>query len=306
MSKDIRDAFFDEVYELALKDKDVFFISADADAFSLRKFKQNIPEQFINVGVAEQNMVLVATGLALTGKKVFIYSITSFVSMRCFEQLKVNVCSMNVPVCIIGLGSGYSFSYDGPTHHATQDIAIMRTLPEITILNPCDQISSRDAARTCYHKSGPVYVRIDKGAPEIIHDEESCRAGIKELSNVSDIKIFSTGYMTHFANEIANSLDFDVDVVDMYVLKSLNQEKILDILKGSRQIFSLEENTLIGGLGSMLCEIIVDNNIDVKMKRFALEDKQEFEFGSRKWLMANGGLDKKEIIKTIMDIKNDL
>ena len=95
MSKDIRDAFFDEVYELAAKDKDVIFISADADAFSLKRFKKELPEQFINVGVAEQNMALVATGLALAGKKVFIYSITPFIAMRCFEQIKVNICSMN-------------------------------------------------------------------------------------------------------------------------------------------------------------------------------------------------------------------
>ena len=306
MNKDIRDAFFDEVYELALKDKNVFFISADADAFSLRKFKQNLPEQFINVGVAEQNMALVATGLALTGKKVFIYSITSFVSMRCFEQLKVNVCSMNVPVHIIGLGSGYSFSYDGPTHHATQDIALMRTLPEVTILNPCDGTSARDAARACYSKDGPVYVRIDKGAPDVVHDEFSCQAGLKELSNTSSIKIFSTGYATHMAKEIVNSLDFDVDVVDVYTLKPLNNERILDILRKSQQVFTLEENTLIGGLGSMLCELIVDNDIDVKMKRFALEDKQEFDFGSREWLMSNGGLNKKQILKNIMDINDDL
>ena len=231
MNKDIRDAFFDEIYELASKDKDVFFISADADAFSLKKFKRDMPEQFINVGVAEQNMALVASGLALAGKKVFIYYITSFVSMRCFEQIKANICSMNLPVYIVGLGAGYSFSYDGPTHHATQDIAIMRTLPEVSILNPCDDVSSRAAARACYNKNGPVYVRIDKGAHEKIHDEQSCIEGVKETSSVSDIKIFSTGYATHMALDVARNLNFDVDVVDICRIKPLNEKKILDIIK---------------------------------------------------------------------------
>lgn len=306
MNKDIRDAFFDEIYELASKDKDVFFISADADAFSLKKFKRDMPEQFINVGVAEQNMALVASGLALAGKKVFIYSITSFVSMRCFEQIKANICSMNLPVYIVGLGAGYSFSYDGPTHHATQDIAIMRTLPEVSILNPCDDVSSRAAARACYNKNGPVYVRIDKGAHEKIHDEQSCIEGVKETSSVSDIKIFSTGYATHMALDVARNLNFDVDVIDICRIKPLNEKKILDIIKETRLIFTLEENTIIGGLGSALCEMVVDNNVTAKMKRFALQDKQEFEFGSRQWLINNGGLEKEKIIKTIKEIKGDL
>ena len=306
MNKDIRDAFFDEIYELASKDKDVFFISADADAFSLKKFKRDMPEQFINVGVAEQNMALVASGLALAGKKVFIYSITSFVSMRCFEQIKANICSMNLPVYIVGLGAGYSFSYDGPTHHATQDIAIMRTLPEVSILNPCDDVSSRAAARACYNKNGPVYVRIDKGAHEKIHDEQSCIEGVKETSSVSDIKIFSTGYATHMALDVARNLNFDVDVVDICRIKPLNEKKILDIIKESRLIFTLEENTIIGGLGSALCEMVVDNDVAVKLKRFALQDKQEFEFGSRQWLINNGGLEKEKIIKTIKELKGDL
>jgi transketolase len=306
VNKDIRDAFFDEIYELASKDKDVFFISADADAFSLKKFKRDMPEQFINVGVAEQNMALVASGLALAGKKVFIYSITSFVSMRCFEQIKANICSMNLPVYIVGLGAGYSFSYDGPTHHATQDIAIMRTLPEVSILNPCDDVSSRAAARACYNKNGPVYVRIDKGAHEKIHDEQSCIEGVKETSSVSDIKIFSTGYATHMALDVARNLNFDVDVIDICRIKPLNEKKILDIIKETRLIFTLEENTIIGGLGSALCEMVVDNNVTAKMKRFALQDKQEFEFGSRQWLINNGGLEKEKIIKTIKEIKGDL
>lgn len=306
MNKDIRDAFFDEIYELASKDKDVFFISADADAFSLKKFKRDMPEQFINVGVAEQNMALVASGLALAGKKVFIYSITSFVSMRCFEQIKANICSMNLPVYIVGLGAGYSFSYDGPTHHATQDIAIMRTLPEVSILNPCDDVSSRAAARACYNKNGPVYVRIDKGAHEKIHDEQSCIEGVKETSSVSDIKIFSTGYATHMALDVARNLNFDVDVIDICRIKPLNEKKILDIIKETRLIFTLEENTIIGGLGSALCEMVVDNDVAVKLKRFALQDKQEFEFGSRQWLINNGGLEKEKIIKTIKELKGDL
>jgi transketolase len=305
VSEDIRDAFFDRIYELAVKDKDIFFISADADAFSLRKFKKDLPDQFINVGVAEQNMALVATGLALAGKRVFIYSITPFIAMRCLEQIKVNICSMNLPVAIVGLGSGYSFSYDGPTHHATQDIAIMRTLPEVTILNPCDTNTAIKAAEHCCLSTGPTYVRIDKGTYKDIYNYADCENGIKEYSAKSKIKIISTGYMTHKALEISQELKFNVDVVDLYRFKPLPEENLVSILQEADYVYTLEENTPIGGLGSIVSELITDNEISVKLKRMCLDDKHEKEFGSRDWLIENSGLKKKEIKETIMEKYNE-
>lgn len=305
MTKDVRDAFFDEVYEIASKDKNVIFISADADAFSLKRYKEELPNQFINVGVAEQNMALVATGLALAGKKVFIYSITPFIAMRCFEQIKVNICSMNLPVYIVGLGSGYSFSYDGPTHHATQDIAVMRTLPEVTILNPCDETASQQAARDCYSNNGPTYIRIDKGSFEDVHDQNSCKSGLKEITKKSKVKVISTGYATHIALNIIKDLKVDVDVVDIYRLKPLNEQYLVSILSDSDAVVVLEENTLAGGLGSMMCELLVDNNLNTKLVRLALEDKQELEFGTRDWLISNGGLSTEIISTTILDLLHD-
>ena len=132
---DIRDAFFDSFYELGAADESVVFLSSDMDAFSLRKFKNDFPERFVNVGVAEQNMVNVAAGLAIAGKKVFCYGIGAFVTMRCYEQIKVNLCSNNLNVNIIGAGAGFSFGHDGPTHHGLQDVALMRVLPEMSIID---------------------------------------------------------------------------------------------------------------------------------------------------------------------------
>lgn len=305
MSKDIRDAFFDQIYNIAKNDKDVIFISADADAFSLRNFKNNLPDQFINVGVAEQNMALVATGLALEGKKVFIYSITSFIAMRCFEQIKVNVCSMNLPISIIGLGSGYSFSYDGPTHHATQDIAIMRTLPEVTIFNPCDEVSAQEAATHCCTANSPTYVRIDKGSHKKIYNTNDCENGFKEVSNTAPVKIISTGYMTQKMLKLLDNFEYNVDVIDLYRLKPLNIKSLKRIIKKSEMILSVEENTSIGGIGSMLCELLVDNNISTPLKRFSLDDKQEFDFGSRDWLIENSGLKKEDIFNELRNFYNE-
>ena len=308
MGKDIRDSFFDKIYEMACENKNIIFISADADAFSLKKFKENLPDQFINVGVAEQNMALVATGLALSGKTVFIYSITSFIAMRCFEQIKVNICSMNLPVAIVGLGSGYSFSYDGPTHHATQDIAIMRTLPEIKILNPCDEKSAEHAAKECCSASSPVYVRIDKGEHNDIYGEQDCEIGLKEVSSNTKIKLISTGYMSHKMQKMNKRLlesnwfkkhNISFDLIDIYKLKPLNTKKLVEILSDADLILTVEENTSIGNLGSMMCELLVDNSIKTPLKRFSLQDSQEFRYASRDWLIENSGLDGGSIIQAI-------
>lgn len=313
MGKDIRDSFFDKIYEMACKNKDIIFISADADAFSLKKFKENLPDQFINVGVAEQNMALVATGLALSGKTVFIYSITSFIAMRCFEQIKVNICSMNLPVAIVGLGSGYSFSYDGPTHHATQDIAIMRTLPEIKILNPCDEKSAEHAAKECCLASSPVYVRIDKGEHNDIYNEQDCEIGLKEVSSDTKVKVVSTGYMSHRMQKLNDTLlqstwfkenNISFDLIDIYKLKPLNKEKLVEILSNADLILTVEENTSVGNLGSMICELIVENKIKASVKRFSLNDTQEFRYASRDWLIDNSKLNNGEIVEAIRSAVN--
>ena len=154
---------------MACQDKDLVFITADADAFSLRKFKNDFPDRFVNVGVAEQTMVLLATGLAMCGKNVFIYSIIPFITQRALEHIKVNICSMNLPVTIVGCGAGLSFGFDGPTHHATQDISAMRSLPDMQILSPCDARSSSMCAEIAHKSNQPTYVRLDKGKFEEVY-----------------------------------------------------------------------------------------------------------------------------------------
>lgn len=160
---DIRDAFFGELYKIASKDKNVVFLTADMGAFALNKFKGDLPKQFINVGVAEQNLISVAAGLALGGKKVFAYSIAAFITYRCYEQIKVDLCQMGLPVTIIGAGPGLTYGSDGPTHHAIYDIAIMRVLPQMTILTPTSPEKAKKAARIAYDSQTPMYIRLAKG-----------------------------------------------------------------------------------------------------------------------------------------------
>jgi len=160
---DPRDAFFEELLAVASKDKDVILLTADMGAWGLSKFKASLPNQFINVGVAEQNMVSVAAGLALGGKKVFIYTIASFATQRCYEQIKIDLCQMKLPVTIIGAGPGLSYGSDGPTHHATNDTAIMQALPDMIITTVQTAKDAEEAVEIAYRSDTPVYVRLARG-----------------------------------------------------------------------------------------------------------------------------------------------
>jgi len=189
-------------------------------AFSLAKFKKNLGSQYINVGVAEQNLVSVAAGMALGGKKVFIYAIAPFITQRCYEQIKIDLCCMRLPVTVVGVGAGIAYNSDGPTHHATQDIAVMRALESITIINPSDPVTSAAAASMAYEENHPVYVRIDKGKWPLLYDEtQDFVDGFALLRSGGDVLIVSTGLMVHRALAVADELSrysIDAAVLDLY------------------------------------------------------------------------------------------
>jgi len=302
MGIDIRDAFFDKIYDIAAIDKEVIFITADADAFSLKRYKKDFPERFINVGVAEQNMVTLATGLALSGKKVFIYAILSFTTMRCYEQIKFNICSMNLPITIIGVGSGLAFGFDGPTHHGVGDIGIMRMLPEMTIYNPSTPALATASAQMSYKDNGPCYVRIDKGPwPEIYNDAVDFSAGFSMIKKGSNICIVATGIMTHKALEVAQELSrysINAAVIDLYRLKPINN-LLFDTLNKFSRVITLEENSIVGGIGSIISEIITDHESNILLKRIALKDEQCLRYGEREWLHEYYKIDVKSVVKQI-------
>ena len=301
MVKDIRDAFFDEIYEIAKKDNNVIFISADADAFSLRKYKKDFPDRFINVGCAEQNMISIASGLALSGKKVFIYAIIPFITMRCFEHIKVNICSMNLPVTIIGAGAGLSFGNDGATHHGVSDISIMRTLPELEIYNPSDFFSAKNIAKLCYENNHPNYVRIDKGKlPDINKNTINYFLGFSILKNKGSKCVISTGFMSHKIIEIFNEIDYEFSVIDLFRIKPFPIE-LLQILDKYEEIMIIEENCLTGGIGSLLLEELNDNDKNIPVKRVALKDEQCYCYGDREWLHEYYKINKDAIKKIIIN-----
>ena len=301
-----RDAFFDKLYEIAKNDRDVILICADMSAPSLDKFRRNLRSQFINIGIAEQNMIAVATGLALSGKKVFTYAIMPFITLRCYEQIKVDMCAMDVPVTTIGVGAGFSYDDSGPTHHATEDIAIMRVLPNITILNVTDNIMATACAEIAYNYTSPLYIRLDRAPlPEIYRTGENFSNGISCLKSGKDVCIVATGNMVHKALELSDKLkehSIDVGVVDLYRLKPVNSELLLKYLKQSTRVVTLEEHLINGGLGSIVAEVLVDNDVAIPLKRIAIPDKYCYTYGGRESIQKTVGLDKDEVVKRILKL----
>lgn len=302
---DIRDAFFDELYTIASNDSNVIFLTADMGALSLEKFKINLKSQYINVGVAEQNIVNIATGLSLGGKKVFIYGIAPFVTMRCYEQIKVNLSGMHLPVTIIGAGPGITYSSDGPTHHAIQDISIMRTLPDMVIFNPSDSAMSSRMALMSYECNYPVYVRIDKGKlPNLYSQNEKFTDGISIIRGGKDLLIIATGLMVHKGLQVAEKLNMqciDAAVMDLYRIKPINLALLLQYINQYSRIVTLEEHSVIGGIGSIVSEVLTDFSKVAALKRCALEDRYCDRYGDRDWMHAQYGLDDRTLVRNILE-----
>ena len=301
---DLRDAFFDTLHGIAAEDRNVMLLTDDQGAFGLGKFKNDMPEQYVNVGIAEQNLTAVAAGLAMGGKLPFIYGISTFITMRCFEQIRVDLCCMNLPVTIIGSGPGFTYGSDGPTHHATQDIAMMRLLPEMTIWNPNDAVSTASMARMAYSNKGPKYVRLEKGTQPRIYDYgHDFSQGFELLRVGSDLTITATGIMVQRAIEIADQLGehgIDVGVLDLYRIKPVNSQPLCTALSNVKAVVTLEENSIVGGIGSLIAELFIDNHVPTPLKRIAIPDHHCYAYGGRDWLHEKHSLDVSSVSTAIL------
>jgi transketolase len=301
---DIRDAFFDEIYEIARRDASVLFMTADMGAMSLENFRRDFPGRYFNVGISEQNMVSVAAGLSIEGKKVFIYAIVPFVTLRCLEQIKVDLCVMNLPVTVVGAGSGLTYSSDGPTHHAIEDISVMRALPRMEIYNPSDPATAKYAASASYRSSGPAYVRLDKGSwPELYDNEIDMGKGFVCHRSGKKLLIVSSGCMVHSALMVADDLKkygVDCGVLDLFRLKPVEKE-LSAIAQEYEKIITIEEHTLSGGLGSIITEVVAENGLAIPVKRFGIPDCYLESYGDRTWMNRQFGLHVDTLSKSVRE-----
>ncbi|WP_110955297.1 transketolase family protein [Anaerosinus massiliensis] len=302
----MRDAFFDKLYELAKNDKDIVVVSADLGAPALDKFRLDFPEQFINVGISEQNAILVATGLALAGKKPIAYAITQFITLRCYEQIRIYPCGMNLPVTIVGVGAGACYSESGPTHHCIEDLSIMRALPNIKILNSSDSFLADKFAELAVDGNGPKFIRLDREIFDNLHGEKiNIDDGFSELKSLTKINILATGNMVKTALDVANTLSkqsINVGVVDIFQLP-VKEESLIRLLKESKGVVTLEEHSLAGGFGSYILEILNDAEVNIKVKRIGFDTSNGYEhcynYGGREAIRGEFGMDFVNIIEKV-------
>jgi len=294
----MRDSFFDGLYKLAENDRDIMVVSADLGASSLNKFKK-LPNQFINVGVAEENMIAVATGLAMSGKKVFVYAILPFATLRCYEFIKIDLSVMNLPITIVGVGTGFSYENSGETHYSIGDISIMRVLPNFTIFSPSDNIMASKLARIY---NNPTFIRLDREElPNLYKEEDNFPMGFTNLKD-GDVYIIATGNMVHKALEVSEKIkEYSIGVIDLYRIKPINEALLLDYIGEAKRIVTLEEHFLAGGMGSAIAEILVDNNIRIPLKRIGIADLYCHVYGGRSNAQFSMGLDTESITKAIID-----
>jgi transketolase len=308
----MRDAFFLRVFERAKQNPDIVVLTSDFSAPSFDRFRTGLPGQFINTGISEQNTMLVAAGLALSGKTVFVTSIAPFITMRCFEQTRLFAADMNLNIKIVAVGAGFSYNTAGPTHHSVEDIALMRTLPNMRILSPCCNSQVEAFADYCIEQKGPFYVRLDRMILDELYNGFSAlktNLGFSVLYDVVAITLLSTGYMVHTALKVAKNLQskgFAVGLLDIYQLP-VHETEFIDAIKKAKQLVVIEEHIKAGGLGSAICELLNDNNHLISVKRFAFDVSIGFyhRYGTRDHMHEECGLGMQQIQNYVEELKHE-
>lgn len=293
----MRDAFFMQLYDIAKEDRNLMVLSGDMGAPALDKFRRDFGKRFINVGIAEHNLIAVAAGLTKEGKNVYTYAIAPFISSRCYEFAKVDASLMQLPIKFVGVGAGFGYDDSGPTHHTTEDISIMRALPGFQVLSPADSITAGKIARYSYESEKPCYIRLERQLMPQIHDEtQDVKKGFEELKQGKETAIVSTGNMVHHALNVANTQN-GIGVIDLYRIKPLSGE-FVDALSRYRRIVSLEEHLLDGGLGSVIAETICDQGLPIQLKRLGIDDRYSYQYG-RDALHKVLGIDEESVRRAI-------
>ena len=296
------------IYKAALVDPKIVFLTGDLGHAHAEDFKKNLPGQYYNVGIAEQNMIGIAAGFALSGHRVFVYSIAPFVTLRCLEQIKVDVCYQNVGVVIIGVAVGYAYSTCGCTHHAIEDIGAMKTFPNMNIYCPSNPFEARLITQHLVTRSAPAYLRIGKGGEPDAKEGYSLEIGKGlVIKPGQDITIFATGTIVNEAIAAANILELhgiSTEVINLHTIKPLDKELIESRARTKNAIFVLEEHNVIGGLGESIARIICEcgGNKKPLFRCFGVPDKYNHFTGSHKYMLSYYGLDGENIAREIENL----
>jgi len=296
----MRKAFHEELLKIAQVDPRVFLLLGDLGYGEVEAFAKSCPDQFCNVGVAEQNMAGIACGLAMEGYIVVIYSIANFPILRCLEQIRNDICYHGANVKIVTTGSGLAYGPHGMSHHNTEDIAIMRALPEIVVLSPADCLEARGAVRAMMAHDGPIYYRCGyKNEPDLHGGQIDFQIGraipVRDGRHVTLIGAGPITYRALGAAELLARDGIEARVISMATIKPIDKSAIITAGRETGAIVTIEEHNVIGGLGGAVAEVLAETGTNVAFKAIGIPDTYVRVVGTHGWLLDRYGFSPQSI-----------
>jgi transketolase len=274
----MRNGFVDALMDLADSDPGLVLLTPDMGYSVFEKFEALFPDRYYNVGISEQGMIGIASGMAMAGFTPVCYSLVPFVLFRAFEQVRIDICLHNLNIKLIGGGAGWSYESQGSTHHAIEDVAVSRSLPNLMVFSPCDYYSAKQLTKHVFSFKGPAYIRLGRNTNEQIygyHNYKINQYNLLRYSNRKETLIVSTGRMTRQALKVHKKLNetgIDVDLLDVLQLKPI-ESSLIKVLQQYNKIITIEEHSLVGGLGSVISQVLFEAGLVPKFIKIGLEDK---------------------------------
>ena len=306
----MRNAYISTLHQLAKSNENILALVADNGTIVYDKYREEFPDRFINFGISEANMISVAAGLASCGKIPFAYTIASFLIYRAFEQIRNDVCLQKMNVKLVGIGCGFAYSDLGPTHHTTEDIALMQSLPGMTIFSPCDPLESKNVTVAAAQINGPVYLRLATGGtPEIYEQDYGFKVGRGvTMREGKELTIITTGGIVYEVLEAVDELEkegISVRVINMHTIKPLDRNIVLKAAEETQSILTVEEHSVTGGLGCAVASVVLEEgHTDVLFRKMGLKNTFPKGYGSYQDMKEMNGLSGKHIIREVKKILN--
>lgn len=296
----MRTTFINQLVEEARQNERIFLLVGDLGFHVVEPFAEVFPERFLNVGICEQNMAGIAGGLAMNGWIVYCYSIGNFPTLRCIEQIRNDIVYYNSNVRIVSVGAGYAYGSQGVSHQATEDVAMLRSLPNMVVCSPSDPVETKMLVHLSVSHQGPMYIRLGKAGEQVFHPQKIQSYHLGDLLPIinkgSETLVLTSGSILARVMESVETKHLDYDVFTVPVIKPLNQAYLCQLAENRRQIIIVEENQKSGGIGSAIIEVLSDayNNgllkTYPKIRRIAINDEFLEVAGSQRYLQQTAGL----------------
>jgi transketolase len=303
----MRNAALKTVHDLAKKNRKIIFIGSDLGNNVLNDMSENLPSQFLMEGICEQNIIGMSAGLAMEGYIPFVNTIGTFLTRRCFEQIVIDLCFHNLPVRLLGNGGGGVYASLGPTHLSLEDFSILRSIPNMTILSPCDKLEMKKLLIESVKYKGPIYIRFGLGGEKVI-TKKNFKSKIGKAMQIlpkNMLNLISTGSMTQTALDVAKMIkekfSIDIGLLHISTIKPLDKKKIINFIKGSKKTIVVEEHFKAGGLGSAILETCSENDLDSNViKLIGILDKFPDQNPNHDTIKKYWGLDNKNLFNKVI------